>query len=216
MNRIGLTMVIPLVLLATLATAPIMITEDAFARYQRHTGSGNLNQAASITNSCLNPASNSNTNDNMINNGNCGGTISQQGKSEQASIPTTIQNANPNIEVQRSTSTQPPMTPNPDSSTTLQVSFACATGFGSCPSSVQANITIGGNNPQPRTFILTNGDIQPVTLGAGNYTVSELPLSNPNHVGFSGNCKPSGGNALTANGTIAAGHTQHCSILNVI
>ena len=39
----------------------------------------------------------------MISNGNCGGTMSQQGRSGQASTPTTIQNANPNIEVQRAT-----------------------------------------------------------------------------------------------------------------
>jgi hypothetical protein len=215
MNRTSLTMVVPFVLLATLASTPIMITEDVFARYQRHTGGG-LSQSAWNSNSCLNPASNTNTNDNMISNGNCGGTISQQGKSGQASTPITVQNANPDIEVQRSTSTQPPMTSIPDSSATLQVSFACVTGFGSCPSSVQVNITIAGSNPQPRTFLLTNGDIQPVTLGAGNYTVTELPLSNPNHVSFSGDCKLSGGNALTATGTIAAGQTQHCSILNVI
>jgi hypothetical protein len=110
MNRTSLTMVIPLVLLAALAMTPVMIAEDAFARYQRHTG-GDLSQAASITNSCLNPISNSNANDNMISNGNCGGTVSQQGRSGQASTPTTVQNANPNIEVQRSTTTaQSPVT----------------------------------------------------------------------------------------------------------
>src|SRR5215470_8110563 len=102
MIRTSLTMLISLVLLATLATTPIMITEDAFARYQRHTGA-DLSQAASISNSCLNPISTSNTNNNMISNGNCGGTISQQGRSGQASSPTTVQNANPSIEVQRST-----------------------------------------------------------------------------------------------------------------
>lgn len=57
-----------------------------------------INQAASVSNSCLNPVSNSNTNDNMISNGNCGGTVSQQGKSGQASTPITVQNANPTIE----------------------------------------------------------------------------------------------------------------------
>jgi hypothetical protein len=47
----------------------------------------------------------------MISNGNCGGTVSQQGGSGQASTPITVQNANPTIEVQRSTSTsQPPLT----------------------------------------------------------------------------------------------------------
>ena len=67
MNRTSLTRVIPLVLLATLATTPIMISEDAFARYQRHTGN-DPSQAASISNSCLNPVSTSNTNNNMISN----------------------------------------------------------------------------------------------------------------------------------------------------
>jgi hypothetical protein len=47
----------------------------------------------------------------MISNGNCGGTVSQQGKSGQASTPTTVQTGNPTIEVQRSTTTaQPPLT----------------------------------------------------------------------------------------------------------
>lgn len=36
--------------------------------------------------------------------------MSQQGRSGQASTPTTVQNANPTIEVQRSTTTQPPVT----------------------------------------------------------------------------------------------------------
>ncbi len=98
-------MVIPLILLATLAITPITIIENVFAKYERHTDGGNLIQAASISNSCLNPISNSNTNDNMISNGNCGGTVLQQGKSAQASSPTTMQSANPNIEVQRSTTT---------------------------------------------------------------------------------------------------------------
>src|SRR5215467_7815241 len=123
-------MVIPLVLLAILATTPSMITEDAFARYQRHTGNGNLNQAASISNSCLNPVSNSNTNDNMISNGNCGGTISQQGRSGQASSPTTVQSANPTIEVQRSTATT---TPNSNSNATLLISFSCVPRPEPCP-----------------------------------------------------------------------------------
>jgi hypothetical protein len=109
MNRANLTLIVPLVLIATIVTTHITVTEDAFARYQRHTGGG-IGQAVSITNSCLSPVSNSNTNNNMISNGNCGGTVSQQGKSGQTSIPTTIQNANPIIEVQHSTTTQPPVT----------------------------------------------------------------------------------------------------------
>jgi len=46
-----------------------------------------------------------------MSNGNCGGTVSQQGKSGQASTPTTVQNTNPTIEMQRSiTTAQPPLT----------------------------------------------------------------------------------------------------------
>ena len=91
-----------IVLLTTTSTS-----DSAFAKHL-----SDVNQAASISNSCLNPISNSNTRDNMISNGNCGGTVSQQqGKSGQASTPTTVQTANPTIEVQRSTTTaQPPLT----------------------------------------------------------------------------------------------------------
>ena len=46
----------------------------------------------------------------MISNGNCGGTVSQQGKSGQASSPITVQNANPIVEVQRATTAQLPLT----------------------------------------------------------------------------------------------------------
>ncbi|HEY7571178.1 MAG TPA: hypothetical protein VH796_07415 [Nitrososphaeraceae archaeon] len=46
----------------------------------------------------------------MISNGNCGGTVSQQGKSGQASAPTTVQNTYPSIQVQRPTTAQPPLT----------------------------------------------------------------------------------------------------------
>jgi hypothetical protein len=110
MNRASLALTVPLILIAAIVTTPITIIEDTFAKNGRHTGD-ELGQAASISNSFLNPVSDSNTNDNMISNGNCGGTISQQGKSGQASGPTTVQNANPTIEVQRSTATaQPPLT----------------------------------------------------------------------------------------------------------
>src|SRR6476620_1505518 len=58
--------------------------------------------------SCLNSTSDSNINGNMISNGNCGGTVLQQGQSGQAPTPTTVQNANPSIEVQRSNATAQP------------------------------------------------------------------------------------------------------------
>lgn len=110
MHRAILTLIVPLILFAVIVTTPITVPEDSFAKYKRHTGS-DLSQAASVRNSCLNPTSDSNTNSNMVSNGNCGGTVSQQGQSGQASSPTTVQNANPTIEVQRATTTaQPPLT----------------------------------------------------------------------------------------------------------
>ena len=98
--------VIIVLLITTSSPSGSIMSDSAFAKHSRDVG-----QAASISNSCLNPVSNSNTNDNLISNGNCGGTISQQGRSGQASTPTTVQNANPTIEVQRATTTaQPPLT----------------------------------------------------------------------------------------------------------
>ena len=89
MDRTSLTMVIPLILLAAIVMMPVTVTENASSKSGRHSG-GDLRQAASVSNSCLNTVSNSNINDNMINNSNCGGTISQQGKTGQASAPTTV------------------------------------------------------------------------------------------------------------------------------
>jgi hypothetical protein len=95
-------------LLATSFISLITMSDSTFAFAMNVR---DINQEASISNSCLNPTSDSNTYSNMISNGNCGGTISQEAKSGQASTPTTIQNANPTIEVQRSTTTaQPPLT----------------------------------------------------------------------------------------------------------
>ena len=70
---------------------------------------------ASVNNECLNPILDSNNVDNAVGVGNCGGTISQQEESGQASAPITHQTANPTIEVQRSTTTQPPLTGTPPS-----------------------------------------------------------------------------------------------------
>jgi hypothetical protein len=49
----------------------------------------------------------------MVGVGNCGGTVSQQKKSGQAGATTTHQTANPTIELQRATTTQPPLTATP-------------------------------------------------------------------------------------------------------
>ena len=65
-------------------------------------------KAAAVSNDCLNPILDSNTIDNAVGVGNCGGTVSQQDESGQASAPITSQTANPAIELQRSTTTLPP------------------------------------------------------------------------------------------------------------
>ena len=204
MNRTSLTMVIPLVLLATLATTPIMITEDAFAsRYQRHT-SGNLNQAASISNSCLNPVSNSNTNDNMISNGNCGGTVSQQGRSGQTSNPTTVQNANPKIEVQRSTTTPAPGLG--DTPTTGTVSLSVSTSDGSPPNTWQFNTNI--DNVSPREFFGGQTIVTPATF---QLLLESQPIEGSASLSTGAPCSTV--NSVTINVPLpSAGQTISCSI----
>jgi uncharacterized protein (UPF0333 family) len=103
---------IPAILLAAIITISFVITEDAFARDGRYTGD-TTSQAASVSNECLNPIFDSNTIDNVVGVGNCGGTISQQDESGSASAPITSQTANPIIELQRATTTQPPDTGTP-------------------------------------------------------------------------------------------------------
>jgi len=97
---------IPVLLLTATVTISAIVSEDAFAKDGRY--SGDTSQAAAVNNECLNPILDSNTIDNMVDVGNCGGTISQQDESGSASAPITSQTANPAIELQRATSTTPP------------------------------------------------------------------------------------------------------------
>ena len=83
----------------------VTVSEDPFAKDGRY--SGDTSQAASVSNECLNPILDSNSIDNLVDVGNCAGTVSQQDESGQASAPITHQSANPTIELQRSTTTQP-------------------------------------------------------------------------------------------------------------
>jgi hypothetical protein len=96
---------IPVLLLAATVAISIIVSEDVFA-------SDSTSQAASVSNECLNPILDSNTIDNIVDVGNCAGTVSQQDESGSASAPITSQTANPDIELQRATSTsaQPPLT----------------------------------------------------------------------------------------------------------
>jgi hypothetical protein len=107
MHRASLTVIaIPLILLAATVAISTLITEDAFAKDGRYSGES-TSQAAAVSNECLNPIFDSNTIDNMVDVGNCGGTVSQQDESGQAGATTTHQTANPTIELQRATTTQP-------------------------------------------------------------------------------------------------------------
>jgi|GEM_PF-4938249 len=163
MNKAIFSLTVSLILLAAvIVTTPITIMENAFAKSGtgRHTG-GSVGQATSISNSCLNPESNSNTNYNMISNGNCGGTMSQQGKSGQASTPTTVQSANPSIEVQRSTPiTQPPTTPNPDVNAgplDTNIVHLAIIPSANLPSSTVTNVTITDTATQKSNSYITFG-----------------------------------------------------------
>jgi hypothetical protein len=130
MHRADLTIIatIPVLLLAVTVAISSTASEDAFARDGRYSGDS-TSQAAAVSNDCLNPILDSNTIDNVVGVGNCAGTISQQDESGSASAPITSQTANPDIELQRATSTsaQPPLTGEPcedcfDSPTAAQVS----------------------------------------------------------------------------------------------
>jgi hypothetical protein len=120
MHRASLTVkvgiAIPLILLAAAVTVIISstVSEDVFAREDvsaqdggRYLTDSTTSQAAAVSNDCLSPILDSNTVDNVVGVGNCDGTVTQQDESGQASAPTTSQTANPTIELQRATTTQP-------------------------------------------------------------------------------------------------------------
>jgi hypothetical protein len=75
-------------------------------------------------------------------------------------------------------------------------------------------ITVTGNNPQPSTFVLQNGDNQLVTLGPGSYTVKETQP--PGFISsFAGDCMRVFERNATATGAISAGQHQTCTITNM-
>jgi hypothetical protein len=96
--------IIPLILLSAMLTISVVVSEDVFARDGEKYSSDTTSQAAAVDNSCLNPMFDSNTIDNVVSFGNCGGTLSQQDESGHASAPITHQTANPTLELKRSTS----------------------------------------------------------------------------------------------------------------
>jgi len=104
---------IPLIILAATVLISILVSEDVLARNNGKYLGDTTSQAAAVDNSCLNPIIDSNTIDNVVGVGNCGSTISQQDESGSDSTPITHQTANPIIELQRATTTQPPLTGPP-------------------------------------------------------------------------------------------------------
>ena len=104
---------IPLIILAATVVISVLVSEDVLARNNGKYSGDTTSQAAAVDNSCLNPIIDSNTIDNVVGVGNCGSTISQQDESGSASTPITHQTANPIIELQRATTTQPPLTGPP-------------------------------------------------------------------------------------------------------
>jgi hypothetical protein len=142
MHRASLGIIsIPLILLAATVAVSALTTEDAFAR-DGGTYTGDTSQAASVSNECLNPILDSNSIDNMVGVGNCGGTVSQQDESGSASAPITSQTANPDIELQRATTT----TPQPD----LGASMTCEECFDILSATQETaveQLLAGDNNP---------------------------------------------------------------------
>jgi hypothetical protein len=83
---------------------------------------------------------------------------------------------------------------------------------------------VTGNNPNPSEFPGSSVSVN-VTLGAGDYEVTEVPLVTPPQAGvtptrttnFAGNCtdvNPNDPLSTEATGTIEAGESQICDISN--
>lgn len=82
---------------------------------------------------------------------------------------------------------------------------------GSCQDSF--NVQVTGNNAQPSSFSISNGNSQAVGLKSGSFTVSED--STPGFTtSFSDDCTQSSSNSQEATGTIAAGQHLTCTITN--
>ena len=121
-RKVAIITISAILFVASATVALSLITEDAFAREGRY--SSDTSQSVGIvSNYCLNPLFDSNTIDNVVGVGNCVCTVSQQEESGQASSPITHQTANPTIEVQRATTTQPPLTGTPPTTQRCELCF---------------------------------------------------------------------------------------------
>jgi hypothetical protein len=155
MHRANLTLIVPLILLAATVAISVTVSEDAFAR-ERYSGDS-TSQAAAVSNECLNPILDSNNIDNAVGVGNCGGTVSQQDESGQASAPITSQTANPAIELQRATTTTPP--PGLGASMTCEECFDI---LSATQETAVEQVLAGSNNPLSSDELWT--DNPPTTI----------------------------------------------------
>ena len=149
MHKANLTIIIttiPVLLLAPMVAISVIVSEDAFAR-ERYSGDS-TSQAAAVNNECLNTILDSNTIDNAVGVGNCGGTVSQQDESGQASAPITSQTANPAIELQRATTTTPP--PGLGASMTCEECFDI---LSATQETAVEQLLAGGDNPLEDSLI---------------------------------------------------------------
>src|SRR5262249_16499351 len=102
--------------------------------------------------------------------------------------------------------------PNPTPTTgTLNVTIVCISQSGPCPPVNDFKISVTGDKPSPKSF-KGNATGTQVTLGAGQYKVSETAPDGRFQSNVQGDCVGSGN--FEANGTIAAGETQKCTIEN--
>jgi hypothetical protein len=102
-----------------------------------------------------------------------------------------------------------PETPiKPETTGTLVIIKSCRL----CPSTFSFSVQVTGNNPNPSSFTLSNGQSQSVTLGPGSFTVNEVPVPGFFPPSFSGDCREAGSSRAT--GTISAGQHLTCTILN--
>lgn len=163
-------MIMTVMLLAASAIS-MMTTENAFARKYEN------NQAASTSNSCLNPLFDSSTFDIAADIGNCGNTVSQQEGGGEASSPITLQIANPTIEVQ---APPPPSPPEP------QTCEECFTAFLTAEQIAEFEEAISIPNPELSTieevcaFLESNPPVNlPDNLNAVAFFLQESGIDQP-------------------------------------
>jgi hypothetical protein len=77
---------------------------------------------------------------------------------------------------------------------------------------IEFTFTVEGNGPVPDEFFLTDGNCVDVSIGPGEYTVTETDITQ--FATISGNCVQDPTNRLGAIGEIQAGEAQVCIFTN--